>query len=208
MTVQMDLYGRYHSAFGYVAKLGIIEANKALIRANVQKYKEQSYAQQEDAQMSLFVRGDATFADFKLNNVKTNTLIAFGLTENNERLDGVLAPPPMVSFSRGKNIKTTIIDNSDFEVVESFGTQNWNISIDGLLIDMDNHWYPGELLKTVSDMFAINDTFEVCGQVFDDLGISELYFDDLSDISFLEGYVDTIKFKLKAKSIKPAEFFM
>lgn len=206
--ITIDLYSRYQRAFGFVAKLGFTEAQKALARASMDMYESPMYNQNNGGEMALYERGDSTFANFELENSNTNTKIKFAITENFELLDGVLAPPPMVSFSANKTIINTLIDNSDFEVVESFGSQSYDITIDGILVDVENHWYPSELIKQVHKLFKINGTYKVVGQQFADLEIEEIYFKTLSELSMIEGFNDTVKYKLNAKAIKPVEFFM
>lgn len=208
MTVHLDLQGRFYSAFHYAAKLAIINANKALIRATARKYKDNVYTGDKGEDVSLYDDGDITFANFELENSKTGDVIKFETPEAMQLASGVFAPPPIVGFSLGKNIVTTVIDKTDYEVIESFGCKNWHITIDGLLVDMENHWYPSSLVTKLRAMVMANVTYKVCGQVFDDLGIQELFIDDVRNISFVENYPDTIKFSLSARSIKPAEFYM
>ena len=125
------------------------------------------------------------------------------------KIPGVLAPPPMVSFKRLKNIKTSNIDGSDIEVVESFGLKPWEITIAGLLIDMENHQSPSSKMRTFRTIFETNDVFDVLeSQIFEDLGIESIYIDRLDELKVLEDYQDTIQFKMTAFSIKPLEFFI
>lgn len=223
MNVNIDLLSRYQSAFGYVARKGISvlgdsvasiaqatalqEARAAWMRNWMSVNYPSIYIGDTGEDLTLYERGDASFAEMVLKNDKSGVTVRFAVSETLEALDDVLAPPPMVSFERSKNIKTTIIDNSDYEVVESFGTKQWDITFNGIIVDFKNHWYPGDLMKQVKQLFEVNDTFKITGTVFDDLDIREIYFTDLSDFSFVEGFNDTMKFKLKARSIKPAEFF-
>ena len=64
---------------------------------------------------------------------------------------GILAPPPMLTFERKKNIITTKVDGSDAVIVESFGLEPWTITIDGILVDLQNHQYPASDLKVLED---------------------------------------------------------
>jgi len=209
MTIGIDLYGRYQAAFGYVARVGRAELNTALIRSNLITFKDAAYNTPENNQeMLLYENGDASFADLELTNDKAGYKFKFAITSKNDLNNGILAPPPMVRFNNSKNIIRTVIDNSDYEVVESFGNKSWEIVLEGILIDIDNHWYPGEFLKEIKKMFFLNDTYKVVSQILNDLDIHELYFDELPDLTFVEGFNDTIKFNLKARSIKPTEFFI
>lgn len=126
-------------------------------------------------------------------------------------LDGVLndiyAPPPMVSFSRGKNLVITEIDGSDAEVVERFGDKSWEVKIRGILVDMVNHQYPSNKVVLMRQFFEVGAQFAVEGQMFDDLAIKSIYFTNV-EIAGVAGYEDTIQFSLDARSIKPVEFFL
>jgi hypothetical protein len=206
----IELYSRFHSAFGFVARNAIDKAETLWLKQN----------------MSLYVRGDSTFADMTIkrangteyvfknpeppkrsNNIVSAISQSFSSASVFGNIEGVIAPPPMVSFSQEKNITRTIIDNSDFEVIENFGLKSWNISIEGIVVDMDNKWYPSEMVRKVRELFQINETLSVIGQLFEDLNIRQIYFTKV-DIEPLAEYNDTVKFKIDAYSIRPAEFFL
>ena len=119
------------------------------------------------------------------------------------------SPCPMLSFKRTKNIVKTIVDGSDSEVIESFGCKSWDIIIEGILVDLDAHTYPSDKVQQLRALFEINDILEVMdNQICEDLRIQSIYIDDLQELKFVEGFNDTIKFKMKAYSIKPLEFFI
>ncbi len=92
-------------------------------------------------------------------------------------------------------------------VVEDFGLGQWEINIDGLLIDLDTHQYPTAKMQMFRQMFETPDVFDVLEcQVMTDLGINALYFYETHGLTVLENYSDTVKYELKAKSIQPPEF--
>ena len=183
MIHTIDLYSRYQAAFGFIPQL-----KDVIMPVN----------------LSVYQRGDATFADIVLTSSNNKKYVfKTGETIGGEQ---IIAPPPMVSFAREKHINKTIIDNSDYEVIEDFGLQSWAISWDGILVDMKNHWYPQEFLKKVNEMFSFQGIMEVNSVLFYDLGINSIYFQSISDLQFVEGYNDTIKYKLQAYSVKPTEF--
>jgi len=190
MTYNIDLYSRYEAAFGFVA-------------ANVMSMAETALTK---SAMQTFSVGDKTFADITLRSKDKKGTFNFNAAYNVDGISGLLMAPPMVSFSREKNISRTIIDNSDYEVIENFGKKSWLITLDGLLVDMDNHWYPWKLMQQIRDMFEIDQVFEVTSQLFNDMGINSIYFDRLEDLSFVEGFNDTVKYKLIAYSTRPTEF--
>jgi len=211
----IDIAERFHAAFGYIPsgiprradiasniatgvetaakKYGIDKASQAIIKPHIQRFAVRVLERQ--------------FADITLKNGEKLYQFKNGLVT--EEIPDVLATAPVFSFKRKKNIKTTAIDNSDAVVVESFGTQQWDITMDGLLIDLSEHGYPGDKIKQFREMFEINDILEVLDcQLLDDLGIKSLYFDSIEEMKFVEGYNDTVMYKIKAYSIKPVEFFI
>lgn len=212
--IVVELSKRYLSAFGCIPSgyphTATIKDN---IKAGIERTalnigRERANIGIMSANMRRFVTNvnGVSWADFTLRNGGTYYKFANTLFEE---IPGVLAPPPMVSFSRDKNILTTSIDGSDFEVVESFGLKPWKITISGIMIDMDNHQYPSSKMRSFRTIFETNDIFDVVeSQIFDDLGIQSIYIERLDELKVLEDYQDTIQFKMLARSIKPLEFFI
>ena len=209
MIYNIDLYSRFEAAFGFVAANAISLMETALVKSN----------------LSTFPVGDRTFANITLNAPTAKKTFKFelpgvaaklkgidagldmlGFAGTTDALSGLSAPPPMVSFSRQKNICRTVIDNSDFEVIENFGKKNWNIQLQGILIDTENHWYPQELMRQIHELFEVDEVLTVVSTVFADLGISSIYLDSIDELSFVEGFNDTIKYRINAYSTKPTEF--
>lgn len=190
--IYIDFNQRFSAAFGYMAKGGLITANRAILSASMQ----------------TFERGDAQFANVEFKNKKSGVSVLFGLSVFGELFEGAFAAPPMVSFEIDKNIKTTLVDSSDIEVIECFGSNAWQINLDCIVVDVENHWFDSNALLTIKNLFNVNDTYEVIGDIFQALDITEVYFTALQNLEIVDGYNDTIKFKLKAKSIKPSEFFI
>ena len=115
----------------------------------------------------------------------------------------------MLSFTRDKNIITTAIDGSDAVIVESFGVKPWKITLEGILVDLENHHYPGSKMRQLRELFEANTTFEVWDcDILADLGIEQVYFEKIKELKVLEDYQDTVKYQIKAESIKPVEFFI
>ena len=186
MTI--DLYARFSSAFGYVA-------------ANMR-----TRTQQPPSGVEVYV-ADATFADLKLKSAKDGKVYEFRNTILSDTDNGIFAPPPMLKFDRSKKITATAIAGSDNVVVEDFGLEQWSITIDGLLVDMENHQYPTAKMQRFRQLFETPDTFDVLEcQVMTDLGINALYFESVKDLAVVDNYPDTVKYKLSAKSIQPPEF--
>ncbi len=117
----------------------------------------------------------------------------------------VFAPPPMISFRRSKNNKITIMDGSDNEVVEHYGKKAWEIRMQGIVVDMEAHDYPTEQVKDLLELFNADEILEVSGLLFEEKKIRSIYVNDI-DISGVEGFADTQKYTVSARSIKPVEF--
>lgn len=129
----------------------------------------------------------------------------FAYRSINDDYNGVFATPPMLSLKRAKKLVVTPIDNSDVEVVERYGTEPWEISWRGLLIDMENHDFPLDKMKRINQIFEVNDAWNVASQILNDLGIEALYIRDVS-IDFVEGFTDTVSYQFTMRSIKPVEY--
>ena len=188
MTI--DLYARFSSAFGYVA---------ANMRTRTQPHDTPTGVE-------VFV-ADATFADLKIKSAKDGKVYEFRNTILSDTDNGIFAPPPMLKFDRKKKITATAIAGSDNVVVEDFGLEQWSITLDGLLVDMETHQYPTAKMQRFRQLFETPDTYDVLEcQVMTDLGINALYFTEVNNLAVLENYPDTIKYQLKAKSMLPPEF--
>ena len=215
--IDIDLTDRMFAAFGYVPsgypKQDVVRAGIAaayasdaaisigLGRANIALIKKKIGA-------NVFVNG-CSFADLTLRNSENGKCYEFANGLLTEAATGILAPPPMLKFERAKNIVKTAIDGSDSEVVESFGCKSWTITIEGILVDTENHQYPQAKMQELREMFEVNNAFEVLDcDVMADLGIENLYIEKISDLQVLLDYQDTIKYKLTAYSMKPVEFFL
>lgn len=212
MRYTVDLIARYQSAFGFVSGtlVGELEglANAAIFKAgmavNDAKWKAAGLSKGNQYEMKVYEPSDWHWAEMTLKHedTKLNFFIG-GLTEETE---GVFAPPPLMRFRRTKNISVTVVDGGDeAEIVENFGVNSWDIDMNGLLVDMDEHGYPGAKLKELTKIFEVNDIIDVACPLLLDMGIKSIYFKEQS-FEPLEGFPDTVKYTLTAKSIKPALF--
>ena len=215
--IDIDITDRMFAAFGYVpsgypkqevmrAGIAAAYASDAAIsiglgRANIALIKNRIGA-------NVFVNG-CSFADLTLRNSENGKCYEFANGLLSEAATGILAPPPMLTFERSKNIVKTTIDGSDSEVVESFGCKSWKITLEGILVDTDNHQYPQSKMQEFRELFEVNNSFEVLDcDVMADLGIENVYMEKVEDLQVLMDYQDTIKYKLTAYSLKPVEFFI
>lgn len=206
-----QILDRYNDSFGWMAmKVAPRLVNAGFGGANFMM-----------SGIERFAPTDTTFADAIFKSNKTGHVYSFGVNgsgashaafpfqpDKKAKEQMYMAPPLMVKFSRGKNAVITPIDQSDGEVIENFGLQSWKISLSGIVIDMEEHQYPGALLSEINDMFSMGGTFQVTGDIFYDLGIKDIFFKDGFEVNFVEGYTDTVKFSVEAISTAPAQFLI
>jgi hypothetical protein len=187
MILGIDLVSRFGSAFGFVAERGLDRS--ALTEG-------------------IYPVSDKHWADLTFTSTDNGKQYRMANGKPAELMSGVLCPAPMVSLKRDKNIIKTAIDNSDFEVVESFGLKSWEITIEGILVDMENHAFPYDRMREFREIFEAQNTFKVESDLFYTLGIDEIYFEKIEEFEVLKEYQDTVKFKVKAWSVKPLEYFL
>lgn len=214
MTI--DLSSRIYAAFGYLPsgmprqstiKENIMEAEVAAVASGLAKDEYSQAIARKNIRRFSVVRNDKSFADLTLRNGDKE--YEFANTILTEDTPTILAPCPILSFTRSKNIVKTAVDGSDSEVIECFGCKSWDITISGILVDLDEHSYPSDRVQQLRELFEINDILEVLEcKIMDDLNIQSLYLENLDELKFVEGYNDTIAYKMKAHSIKPLEFFI
>jgi hypothetical protein len=192
----LDLATRNLNAFGFVSK------NKS------NNLNQTDFADKTGlSNATVYVNNNISFEDITLSGNGYNLEFAYKGFSKDGGLGNVFAPPPMVSFRKSKNISRTEIDGTDAEVVERYGDRSWEITIQGLLIDMVNHEYPSEQVKKIRELIEVAAPFEVSGQAFDDLGIKSIYVTDF-EIAGVQGFQDTMQYSISARSIKPVEFFL
>lgn len=198
----IDLGKRYVAAFGFISSnqgdsLNATGFSNAVNNAEV-----------------FVTDGRSSFEEFTLKH--DDVVLKFGYMDFIKNDANVFAPPPIVTFRHGKRIGETIVNSNDSEgtelefgqVVEMYGRKPVSISIQGLLIDMDNHKYPGDKIRKLVDEFYYNGIWEVEGKIFRDNRIRSIYFSGDLELSGVQGFEDTWQFTLEAMSIKPVEFFL
>lgn len=205
-TYIIDISERFVAGFGFVAKNITPRLLNAGFNGNFMYNNIDLFEKSSKTFDELYLTGNGFNIKFgAMPFLSGNFGMLSGIINQNKVEGNVFAPPPMISFNRSKNIKTTEITDSDVEVIENFGNKSWEIKIEGLLIDMENHAYPSQWIKTLNKVFEINKPFEVASDIFADHGIEWIYFTDIQS-SGIVGFEDTWKFQLSARSIKPVEF--
>lgn len=198
------LFERYETA-GIIAPRLTNELFKAYTRKEVTLNKGDKEKERKYSLMGVFDDPDTSYANITFINNLNGERFAFGVDSlrHNEKY---IAPPPMMSLRRGKHVVISPIERSKYQVVENFGLKSYQISFNGLLVDMENHQYPGHLLEKVRQIFEAPTTFTVSCPILNNLDINEVFIRDDFEVGFLEGFVDTVKYSFKAMATAPLEF--
>ena len=185
-SIVLDLASRYGRALGIV--LSSEGMNQVVITKEDNKYQVETF-------------GEATNFE-EVTMEYENTRLVFNSFIGGEQ-STVFAPPPILSFSRSKKIIETETNGST--IVERWNTNEWEITIQGILVDIENHNYPDSQIQQIVTLFEHNDIIKVVGAQFYDKGIDSIYIDSIS-INPKEGYSDTVAYTLSAKSAKEVTF--
>lgn len=190
-NITIDLAARYASAFGMLA------VGKAINQVFIDKRASKDYSFQ-------------TFPSTE-NNVEYTKLEIPGVDtlEFNAVLHGdkgsYFAPPLLMSFAQEKSLVETEVNDDDPIIVERWGTKPWDITINGLLIDLTNRVYPSDEIRRLTKTWQHNGVIKVVGTQFEEKDIDSVYFKSI-DFTAVEGYQDTIQFTINASSIRGVNF--
>lgn len=185
-SIVLDLASRYGRALGIV--LSSEGMNQVVITKEDNKYQVETF-------------GEATNFEEVTMEYK-NTRLVFNSFIGGEQ-STVFASPPILSFSRSKKLIETETNGST--IVERWNTNEWEITIQGILVDIENHNYPDSQIQQIVSLFEHNDIIKVVGAQFYDKGIDSIYIDSIT-INPKEGYSDTVAYTLNAKSVKEVTF--
>jgi hypothetical protein len=185
-SIVLDLASRYGRALGIV--LSSEGMNQVVITKEDNKYQVETF-------------GEATNFE-EVTMEYENTRLVFNSFIGGEQ-STVFAPPPILSFSRSKKLIETETNGST--IVERWNTNEWEITIQGILVDIENHNYPDSQIQQIVTLFEHNDIIKVVGAQFYDKGIDSIYIDSIT-INPKEGYSDTVAYTLSAKSAKEVTF--
>ena len=192
-----DFTSRFKSAFGFVA------ANA------VSRLVEQAFGDVRPANdgygLQVYTMNEGTFDDVELYRNNGAEKYLFAYRSMAESYNEIFATPPMLSLKRAKRLVISTIDNTDTEVVERFATEPWEITWRGLLIDMENHEFPIDKLELLNTIFEVNSIWHVSSEILRKVNVLAVYIKDI-DVSFIEGYEDTIAYTLTLRAIKPLEY--
>ena len=185
-SIVLDLASRYGRALGIV--LSSEGMNQVVITQEDNKYQVETF-------------GEATNFE-EITMEYENTRLVFNSFIGGEQ-STVFAPPPILSFSRSKKLIENETNGST--IVERWNTNEWEITIQGILVDIENHNYPDSQIQQIVTLFEHNDIIKVVGAQFYDKGIDSIYIDSIT-INPKEGYSDTVAYTLSAKSVKEVTF--
>ncbi|TAG31882.1 MAG: hypothetical protein EAZ35_02200 [Sphingobacteriia bacterium] len=195
----IDLGKRYQNAFGYAPSTmstGLKRAGFADALKSAEVYIQDTRAAFEELKLLI---GATEILHFGYAGFITNNI-------------NVFAPPPIVRFSFRKRIVETPVSAGIYEelpeggvVVEKYNHDPWDISIQGLLIDMDNHTYPGQKIKQIVALAKKDQIIDVQSVIFSDHGVTSIYIKELETTGVV-GYPDTWQFSIQASSIKDISF--
>ena len=185
-SIVLDLASRYGRALGIV--LSSEGMNQVVITKEDNKYQVETFSEATNF--------EEVTMEYK------NTQLVFNSFIGGEQ-STVFAPPPFLSFSRSKKLIETETNGST--IVERWNTNEWEITIQGILVDIENHNYPDSQIQQIVSLFEHNDIIKVVGAQFYDKGIDSIYIDSIS-INPKEGYSDTVAYTLSAKSVKEVTF--
>jgi hypothetical protein len=90
-------------------------------------------------------------------------------------------------------------------VIERYGTEPWEITWRGLLIDMENHNFPLQKIKEINEIFEHNGVWNVASEIFEAISVEAVYIRDVS-VDFVEGFEDTVSYQFTMRSMKPLEY--
>lgn len=190
-NITLDLVARYAAAFGAMAVGNLID------KLNPEYKTRNSYSFEFNPQIS----GNFEKSSITIPGLET---LEFGAVLHGDR--GVIfAPPLLMGFSQEKSLIETEVNDDDPIVIERWGTKPWDITINGLLIDLQNRIYPTDEIRRLNQNWKYNGVVKVVGTQFEELDIDSIYFRSIS-FTRVEGYADTVQFSINASSIKAVNF--
>jgi hypothetical protein len=190
-NITIDLVARYAAAFGMMA------AGKAIEKVFVDKTEKRDY------NFQYFPLQDGNIEYVKMV-VPGEDPLEFSAVLHGDR-GSIFAPPLLIGFSQEKSLIETEVNDDDPIIIERWGTKPWDITINGILIDLNNRIYPTDEIRRLNKNWKYNGVVKVIGKQFEEKDIDSLYFRSIN-FTAVEGYQDTIQFTINASSIKAVNF--
>ncbi|URC13945.1 DUF6046 domain-containing protein [Flavobacterium sp. B183] len=190
-NITIDLVARYAAAFGMMAAGKAIE--KVFVdKTDQKKYSFQTYPLQES---------NVEYVKMVVPNLEP---LEFSAILHGDK-GNLFAPPLLVGFTQEKSLIETEVNDDDPVVIERWNTKPWDITMNGLLIDLNNRVYPSDEVRRLNQNWRYNGVVKVVGKQFEERDIDSLYFKSIS-FTAVEGYQDTVQFTINASSIKAVNF--
>lgn len=189
-NITINLAARYTAAFGSIAAGKVID--KAFVEKKANDYSFQTYP---------LIDSGVEYSKFEIPGLEA---LEFNTLLHGDR-GHIFAPPLLIGFSQEKSLIETEVNDDDPIVIERWGTKPWDININGLLIDVDNRFYPTDEIRRLNQNWQYNGVIKVIGKQFEERDIDSLYFRSIA-FTAVEGYQDTIQFSINASSIKAVNF--
>ncbi|PTT14271.1 hypothetical protein DBR27_04310 [Flavobacterium sp. HMWF030] len=190
-NITIDLAARYAAAFGMMA------AGKAIEKVFIDKVENKDYA----FQTFPLQESNVEYVKMVIPNLDP---LEFSAILHGDK-GSLFAPPMLMSFSQEKSLIETEVNDDDPIVIERWGTKPWDITLNGLLIDLDNRIYPSDEIRRLNQNWRYNGVVKVIGTQFEERDIDSLFFRSINFTS-VEGYQDTVQFSINASSIKAVNF--
>jgi hypothetical protein len=190
-NITIDLVARYAAAFGMMA------AGKAIDKVFIDKTENKDY------NFQYFPLQDGNVEYVKMV-VPGEEPLEFSAVLHGDR-GNIFAPPLLLGFSQEKSLIETEVNDDDPIVIERWGTKPWNITINGILIDLNNRVYPTDEIRRLNKNWQYNGVIKVIGKQFEERDIDSLYFRSIN-FTAVEGYQDTIQFTINASSMQAVNF--
>jgi len=206
--LELELYGRIDNAFGFTAK----NVSGRFVRPNLYGFQQQEEDIENRADVYFEYTnsfGQKVNLDFTLKPFLAKTRTSFHLPFEKAKLqngyNNIIAPPPMIEFSRSKSLVISPLNADGQEVVERYNTNPYIINIRGIVVDMENHHYPSEQEEKLHQLFDHNNPIKVIGIRFSTKEIDYIIASNFK-VSAVEGYEDTIKYSFTARSVKEVNY--
>lgn len=190
-NVTIDLAVRYGAAFGMMA------AGKAIEKIFIEKTGNKNYS----FKAFPFLESNFEYVKMEIPNLEP---LEFSTVLHGNK-GSLFAPPLLMSFSQEKSLIETEVNDDDPIVIERWNTKPWDITINGLLIDLENRIYPSDEIRRLNQNWRYNGVVKVIGKQFEEKDIDTIYFKSIN-FTAVEGYQDTIQFTINASSIKAVNF--
>ena len=191
---QIDLSSRFRSAFGITSSFASdVVANN---QSTSNSYSDADFFVPKGTKTT----GTNYLAEL-YDGERVYDLLSLSSANNSLNLEMIV----MLSLSRSKRVVTTVINQDQEgglpsgEVVESFGWLPWEISIKGLLVNMETKAYPLAQLKQLNRMADVHDTLAVESEFLNEMKIYSTYITKFSLVRENQ-FPDTQAFTLNMKS--------